>query len=96
MTLALKLTDREDSNDAIDGDTHDAFTFLDSSAADDLNANVDGRLLTKPNDLGASTPIPAHKSLVSARGDKISGGKCDCADTIEMPSKLLERGEGQR
>ena len=55
------LTDRKNSNDAVDSDTHNTFSlFKISLAADQLNTDVDGGLLTKPHDLGARSPVPTH------------------------------------
>jgi hypothetical protein len=62
-------TDREDAHDTVDGNTDHTFTFLGGTSSDDLDANVDRRLLTKPYNLCASPPIPANERLVGASRD---------------------------
>lgn len=90
------LTNRKNSNNAVDGNAHDTFSlFWIPLAVDQLDSNIDSSLLTKPHDLRARSPVPAHQSLVCSRGDKIFRGQCNSADAIQMPGKLLQGIECQ-
>ena len=88
--VLLSLTNRKNSDNAVDSDAHDAFSLFGVSlAANQLDANVDGGLLTKPHDLRACSPVPAYQGFVCSRRDKIFRGKRNGANAIQVPGKLL-------
>jgi hypothetical protein len=90
------LTDGKNSNDTVDGDTHNTLSLFGTSlAADKLNTNIDGGLLTEPHDLRACSPVPAHQSFVCSGGDKVFGGQRNSANAIQVPGELLQRIERQ-
>lgn len=79
----FSLTNRKNSNDAVDSNAHNTFSLFGIPlAADQLDANIDGSLLTKPHDLRARSPVPTHQSFVCSRGDKIFRGQCNSPDAI--------------
>lgn len=89
-------TDREHSDNAVDGHTNHPLSLVRASSPDDLHTNVDSRLLPEAHDLAARTPVPTHQCLIRSRRDEVLGRQCNGTNTIEMSSELLEGREGER
>jgi hypothetical protein len=87
---------RKHPNHPINGHTNDTFTLVRRTRSDDLDSNVDRRLLAETDDLGTSAPIPAYKCLVCSSGYEIFGRERDGADAVKVARELLERCECDR
>ena len=63
---------------------------------DELESNVDARLLAKLDDFGARPPRPDDEGLVSAGRDEIGAVERDGADAVEMTRQRLKWLPGDR
>jgi hypothetical protein len=100
LTEKATLTDGKHPNDAVNSDTDHPLAFIPNAttsvAGNELNPNIDCRLLTESYDLGPGAPVPAYEGFICPSRDEVLGRYCDGANSVEMTRKLLKRGEGDR